>query len=148
MSYDLYGADERRDSRYMDDDEYRRMREAEDDEYEYHGDAADSEAEKETVIHVDDGYSDPIDPTENEEKKPDIVYEKQGKGGVIRISPTSNLRWLPLFYALPEELVSKRPAYLEIPRHMRPLMKDSKYVNMVLDGSFLETVMDLYSWSV
>ena len=39
----LYGEDERRDSRYMDDDEYRRMREAEDDEYEYHGDAADDE---------------------------------------------------------------------------------------------------------
>ena len=46
----LYGEDERRDSRYMDDDEYRRMREAEDDEYEYHGDAADDEEEKETVI--------------------------------------------------------------------------------------------------
>ena len=42
----LYGEDERRDSRYMDDDEYRRMREAEDDEYEYHGDAADDEEEK------------------------------------------------------------------------------------------------------
>ena len=48
---------------YMDDDEYRRMREAEDDEYEYHGDAADDEAGKETVIHVDDGYPDPIDHT-------------------------------------------------------------------------------------
>ena len=50
MPYDPYGADEHRDSRYMDDDEYRRMREAEDDEYEYHGDAADDEAGKETVI--------------------------------------------------------------------------------------------------
>ena len=47
MPYDPYGADEHRDSRYMDDDEYRRMREAEDDEYEYHGDAADDEAGKE-----------------------------------------------------------------------------------------------------
>lgn len=63
MPYDPYGADEHRDSRYMDDDEYRRMREAEDDEYEYHGDAADDEAGKETVIHVDDGYPDPIDHT-------------------------------------------------------------------------------------
>ena len=34
MPYDPYGADEHRDSRYMDDDEYRRMRKAEDDEYE------------------------------------------------------------------------------------------------------------------
>ena len=67
---------------------------------------------------------------------------------MMRISPTSNLRWLPLFFALPKELVAKRPAYLEIPRHMKLLMKDQKYVNMVLDGSFLETVMDLYSWSV
>ena len=54
MPYDPYGADEHRDSRYLDDDEYRRMREAEDDGYEYHGDAADDEAGKETVIHVDD----------------------------------------------------------------------------------------------
>ena len=144
----LYGEDERRDSRYMDDDEYRRMREAEDDEYEYHGDAADDEEEKETVIDVGDGYPDPIDHTEDEEKKPDIVYEKHGKGGVMRISPTSNLRWLPLFFALPEELVSKRPAYLEIPRHMKLLLKEKKYVDMVLDNAFLETVMDLYSWSV
>lgn len=106
----LYGEDERRDSRYMDDDEYRRMREAEDDEYEYHGDDADDEKEKETVIDIGDGYPDPIDHTEDEEKKPDIVYEKHGKGGVMRISPTSNLRWLPLFFALPEELVSKRPS--------------------------------------
>ena len=52
----LYGEDERRDSRYMDDDEYRRMRKAEDDEYEYHGDAADDEDEKETAIDVGDGY--------------------------------------------------------------------------------------------
>ena len=59
----LYGEDERRDSRYMDDDEYRRMREAEDDEYEYHGDAADDEEEKETVIDVGDGYPDSIDHT-------------------------------------------------------------------------------------
>ena len=114
MPYDPYGADEHRDSRYMDDDEY-----------EYHGDAADDETGKETVIHVDDGYPDPIDHTEDEEKKPDIVYEKQGKGGVMRISPTSNLRWLPLIFALPEELVAKRPAYLEIPRHAKGLSPPS-----------------------
>ena len=35
MPYDPYGADEHRDSRYMDDDEY-----------EYHGDAADDETGK------------------------------------------------------------------------------------------------------
>ena len=73
MPYDPCVADERRDSRNMDDDEYRRMREAEDDEYEYHGDAANDEAGKETVIHVDDGYPDPIEQTEDE-KKPDIVF--------------------------------------------------------------------------
>ena len=116
MPYDPYGEDERRDSRYMDDDEYRRMRKAEDDEYEYHGDAADKE--KEIVIDVDDDYPDSIEHTGDKENKPDIIYEKRGKGGVMRISPTSNLRWLPLFFALPEELVSKRPAYLEIPRNV------------------------------
>ena len=146
MPYDPYGEDERRNSRYMDDDEYRRMRKAEDDEYEYHDDVADNE--KEIVIDVEDDYPDTIEHTGDEEKKPDIVYEKHGKGGRMRISPTSNLRWLPLFFALPEELVSKRPAYLELPRHMKLLMKNQKYVDMVLNDSFLEMVMDLYSWSV
>ena len=146
MPYDPYGEDKHRNSRYMDDDEYRRMRKAEDDEYEYHGDAADSE--KEIVIDVEDSYPDHIDHTGDEEKKPCIVYEKRGKGGVVRIPATSNLRWLPLFFALPEELVSKRPAYLEIPRHIKQFMKNQKYVDMVMNDSFLELVMDLYSWSV
>ena len=143
----LYEEDERRDSRYMDDDEYRRMRKAEDDEYDYHGDGADQE-ENAAVPDENDEYPKTVDHTEEDEKKPDIVYEQHGKGGVMRISATSNLRWLPLFFALPKELVSKRPAYLEIPRHMKPLFKEKKYMDMVLDASFLETVTDLYSWSI
>ena len=40
-----------------------------------------------------------------EEEKLDIEYVPQGKGGYIRISPNSNFRVLPLFYALPQKLV-------------------------------------------
>ena len=50
-----------------------------------------------------------------EEEKPDIEYVPQGKGGYIRISPNSNFRVLPLFYALPQKLVKQRLAYLELP---------------------------------
>lgn len=77
----VYGENERRNSGYMDDDEYRQMREAEDDKYEYHGDIADDETGKETVVNVGDGYPEFIDHTVDDEKKPDIVYEKRDKGG-------------------------------------------------------------------
>ena len=70
----LYGEDERRDSRYMDDDEYRRMRKAEDDAYEYHGDAADDEDEKETAIDVCDGYPEIIDHTDDRERQTVKIY--------------------------------------------------------------------------
>lgn len=35
---------------------------------------------------------------------------------IIEIPLSSNLSWLPLFYALPPELVNKRPEYAEFPR--------------------------------
>ena len=35
--------------------------------------------------------------------------------GVMEIPQDSNLSWITLFYALPKELVEKRPAYLELP---------------------------------
>ena len=35
---------------------------------------------------------------------------------IIEIPLSSNLSWLRMFYALPRELVEKRPEYLELPR--------------------------------
>ena len=83
-----------------------------------------------------------------EEEKPDIEYVPQGKGGYIRISPNSNFRVLPLFYALPQKLVKQRPAYLELPRNMKKLLADRKYYDMVRDDAFLELVMDCYAWMI
>ena len=34
--------------------------------------------------------------------------------GIMEIPQDSNLSWITLFYALPKELVEKRPAYLEL----------------------------------
>ena len=38
--------------------------------------------------------------------------------GIMEIPQESNLSWITLFYALPKELVEKRPAYLELPRNI------------------------------
>lgn len=57
--------------------------------------------------------------SQKEEEKPDIEYIPEGKGGYIRISPTSNFRLLPLFFALPKHLVRQRAAYLTLPRNTK-----------------------------
>ena len=85
---------------------------------------------------------------QKDEEKPDIEYIPQGKGGYIRISPTSNFRLLPLFYALPKHLVRQRAAYLELPRNTKKLMASQKYIGMVRDDAFLELVMDCYAWAI
>ena len=85
---------------------------------------------------------------QSEEVKPDIEYVLQGKGGYIRISPTSNFRLLPLFYALPKHLVRQRAAYLELPRNTKKLLASQKYIDMVRDDAFLELVMDCYAWAI
>ena len=85
---------------------------------------------------------------QKDEEKPDIEYIPQGKGGYIRISPTSNFRMLPLFYALPKHLVRQRAAYLELPRNTKKLLASQKYIGMVRDDAFLELVMDCYAWAI
>ena len=67
--------------------------------------------------------------------------------GIITIPQDSYLGYLPLFYALPKELVAKRPAYLEVPRNIRHLLAEEQYRNM-LNDSFLELVWDCYAWSI
>ena len=41
---------------------------------------------------------------------------------IMEIPQGSNLSWLPLFYALPKELVEKRAAYLNLPRNIKKLL--------------------------
>ena len=67
--------------------------------------------------------------------------------GFIKIPQDSNLSWLSLFYALPKELVEKRPAYLELPRNIKRLLREERYREM-LNDSFLELVWDCYAWSI
>ena len=63
-------------------------------------------------------------------------------GEIIEIPQDSYLSWLTMFYALPQELVEKRPAYLELPRNINRLFDDEKYLNMIEDDAFLELVWD------
>ena len=67
--------------------------------------------------------------------------------GFIKIPQESNLAWLSLFYALPKELVKKRPVYLELPRNIKRLLREKRYQEM-LNDSFLELVWDCYAWSI
>lgn len=68
--------------------------------------------------------------------------------GIIEIPQDSNLAWLTLFYALPQELVGKRPAYLELPRNINHLLADEKSMKLIKDDTFLELVWDCWAWSV
>lgn len=68
-------------------------------------------------------------------------------GQIIEIPKASNLSWLRMFYALPWELVEKRPDYLELPRNIRQVLGSEEYRVMIRDDSFLELVWDCYAWS-
>ena len=67
--------------------------------------------------------------------------------GIIEIPQDSYLSWLTLFYALPQELVEKRPAYLGLPRNIVKLLSDEAAMKLIEDDSFLELVWDCYAWA-
>ena len=64
------------------------------------------------------------------------------------ISYSSNLSWLTLFYALPRELVEKRPAYLSLPRNINALLASDEAKALIENDLFLELVWDCYAWAV
>lgn len=66
---------------------------------------------------------------------------------IITISQDSYFGYLPLFYALPKELVEKRSVYLNLPRNILTLIADDQSHDM-LNDSFLELVLDRYAWSI
>lgn len=66
---------------------------------------------------------------------------------IITIPQDSYFGYLPLFYALPKELVEKRPVYLNLPRNILTLIADDQSHDM-LNDSFLELVLDCYAWSI
>ena len=67
-------------------------------------------------------------------------------GPFYRIPADSNLRWMMMFYALPREFVEKRPAYLEMPRKIREVIKSEKWIDMINSNAFLELIWDSYAW--
>ncbi len=66
---------------------------------------------------------------------------------IIEIPQSSNLSWLTLFYALPIELVQKRPEYLNLPRNVHQVLQSEKYRSMIESDTFLELVWDCYAWA-
>lgn len=67
--------------------------------------------------------------------------------GIMTIPQNSYLSWMTLFYALPRELVEKRPAYLSLPRNITRLLSDENAIKLIEDDSFLELVWDSYAWA-
>ena len=57
--------------------------------------------------------------------------------GIMEIPQDSNLSWITLFYALPKELVEKRPAYLELPRNIHQLLHSEEYRKLIESETFL-----------
>ena len=67
---------------------------------------------------------------------------------MIRIPQDSNFAWLTMFYALPRELVEKRPECLDIPRNIVKLMDSEKHMKLIQGDSFLKLVWDCYAWGI
>ena len=67
--------------------------------------------------------------------------------GIMEIPQSSNLSWLTLFYALPKELVAKRPEYLELPRNIHQLLQSEEHKKLIKSDTFLELVWDCYAWA-
>lgn len=135
MPSDAYRNDD-----YMDDDEYRRMRDAEIEEYAYFGEEADEENKGSPEATEQEHSGATYDPST------DFIVVLPNQ--FIRIPQDSNLAWMTMFYALPQELVSKRPEYLELPRHIVKLMNSEKHMNLIKKDTFLELVWDCYAWGI
>ena len=67
---------------------------------------------------------------------------------IYKISPNSNLMYLPLFYKLPEELVGHQPAYLKLPRKVREVLSTEEAADLINSDEFLELVWDSYAWAI
>jgi len=66
---------------------------------------------------------------------------------IIEIPQGCNLSWLTLFYALPMELVEKRPEYLKLPRNIHQLLNSEECRKQIESDAFLELVWDCYAWA-
>lgn len=132
------------------DEEYRQMRAAEDDDYKPSIEKKSSKAKK-AESDADDGYTYPdpttIDPEKYDEQHRRITYETDGKSGRFIIPSTSYLKWLPLFYFIPQQLIPDKEL-LKIPRNMKLMLKDPDHTELVVGDRFLLVVMDIYSSAI
>lgn len=67
-------------------------------------------------------------------------------GRIITIPQCTNKGRLPLFYALPIEIVSKQKEYLDFPRCPYDPIWTTKYDDQINNGLFLQLIMDTYAW--
>lgn len=74
----------------------------------------------------------------------EVVDMKSGQR--IKIPKNSGKAWLTLFYCLPQEFVSKRPAYLDFPRCPYEVLRTDKYDSLINNDIFLELVWDCVAW--
>ena len=77
-----------------------------------------------------------------------ILVDLVDRGNIVEIPLASNKAWLTLFYALPEELVSKAKAYLDFPRCPYEVLRTDKYDKLINDDIFLELVWNCTAWAV
>lgn len=77
----------------------------------------------------------------------DLCWPDSSTPGSTPAKAVCNLSWITLFYALPKELVEKRPAYLELPRNIHRLLHSEEYRKLIESDSILELVWDCYAWS-
>ena len=67
---------------------------------------------------------------------------------VLCIAQDEYFSWLTLFYALPKEIVQKRPKYLDIPRNVYKLLNSKEHMELILSDVFEELVWDSYAWGI
>lgn len=92
---------------------------------------------------------------EGKTKRGEILAKQKGpKGfivvlphGIIEIPQDSYVSWLTLFFALPQELVIKRSAYMELPRCPDEVLRTDKYDALIKSDTFIERVWDCYAWA-
>lgn len=133
----------------LDDEAYRRMRQAEENGYERPTQDTDDPAK----IIEEENQEDNEYPETAEHDHIGSTYDLKTDfivllpHEIIRIPQDSNLAWMTMFYALPQELVQKRPVYLDLPRNITKLIASEKHMNLMKEDAFLELVWDCYAWA-
>ena len=63
----------------------------------------------------------------------------------IRIPYDSNLRYLPLVYLIPAELMSRCPTLMKIPRNPYQVLQSNDWLDFIDSDQFLDEIMDAVS---